>query len=36
MQDIVNTDNTQRVDINLVPLCACTVNVPTNCDHVCS
>lgn len=34
--DIINTDDAKRIDINIVPLCGCTINVPANCNHICS
>ena len=36
LKDIEKKVEQKRIGINIVPLCACTVNVPANCDHVCS
>ena len=38
MVDLINITDIgyRRIDINLVVLCACTINFPADCDHVCS
>ena len=38
MTDIIQSEgeNAKRIDVNIVPLCGCTINVPADCSQVCS